>query len=487
MKTVLRLTAAGLLVLLAVLTVNTVRLESRQIAVGEPSTLPVDAAAAAARLAGALQFPTISRAAGTAIDESALAGLIDYLAHTYPAAQRMLQPGTIADGSLIYAWEGSDSTLDPVLLLAHLDVVPVAADEVAAWSQPPFAGNTADGYVWGRGAMDDKSSVIAILEALELLLDSDYRPRRSIYIAFGHDEEVGGQNGAGRIAQEMSALGVHFEYVLDEGFFVTEGLLPGVVEPVALIGIAEKGIVSVELDVRSAPGHSSVPPRHTAIGILAAALARLENQPMAASIDGVSGQMLQWLAPEMAPLQRVLFANLWLFAPLVEAQMVTSPRTDATIRTSQAVTTISGGIKENVLPSQARAVVNFRIRPGDRIDDVMDHVRRVVDDDRVSIAILPGLNSEASSVSSTESAAFRQIHAAIRKVFPDAIVAPALVVGATDARHFSAISNDVYRFLPIRLGPRDVARVHGVDERISISNLGEAIRFYRELLLVSTR
>jgi len=487
LKTILRFIAVGVFVLLAALAVNAVRFPSRQIEAVKPSPFEVDAAAAASRLAVALRFPSVSGAAGTPIDGDAFAGLIDYIAQTYPATQRMLHPRTIGDGSLLYVWEGSDSALDPVLLLAHLDVVPVAPEEVADWTQPPFAGSIVNGHVWGRGAMDDKASAFAILEALESLLDGGYRPRRSIYIAFGHDEEVGGQNGAARIAQEISALGVHFEFVLDEGFFVTEGLLPGVVEPVALVGIAEKGIVSLELEVRAAPGHSSVPPRQTAIGILAAALARLEGQPMAARIDGVTGQMLQWLAPEMPPVRRLLFANLWLFAPLVKAQMAASPRTDASIRTSQAVTTVSGGIKENVLPSQARAVVNFRIRPGDRIDDVIDHVRRVIGDDRVSIAILPGLNSEASPVSSTESVAFREIQSTIRKVFPDAIVAPALVVGATDARHFSAVSRDVYRFLPIRLGPADVARIHGVDERISISNFTEAIRFYRELLLQSTR
>ena len=487
LKRGLRFVVSVSALLIAVLAVNALRLESRQIEPVQPSRIEVDAAAAAGRLAAALKFATVSEEAGAQSDASAFAGLVDYLANTYPAVHRMLRPEKIGEGSILYVWQGSDNELEPILLLAHLDVVPVAPDEAASWTQPPFAGNVAEGFVWGRGAMDDKSSVIAILEATESLLASGYSPRRSIYIAFGHDEEVGGQNGAARIAGEMAARGVNFEWVLDEGFFVTEGLLPGAADPVALVGIAEKGIVSVALEVQAAPGHSSVPPRHTAIGILAAALVRLEERPMAASVDGVTGQMLQWLAPEMPFLQRTVFANMWLFAPLVRARMEAVPRTAATIRTAQAITMVSGGIKENVLPSQARAVVNFRIRPGDRIEDVISHVSDVVDDERVSVSILPGLHSEASPVSSTQSQAFAALHVTIRRVFPDALVAPALVVGATDARHFSALSSNVYRFLPIRLGPSDVARIHGIDERISIADLGEAIRFYRELVLETTR
>lgn len=487
MSKTIRVVLVGAVLLVAVVAINAKRLDSRQVDADATDIAAIDAAGASERLAGALRFPTVIGEGGVPVDEHAFEGLIDYLVRNYPGVHRALERERVGKHSLLYVWPGADPSLDPVLLLAHFDVVPVAEDETEAWSVPPFAGRIADGFVWGRGAIDNKSGVVAILEAIEDLLQKGHRPTRTVYVAFGHDEETGGEGGARKIAALMAERGVRFEYVLDEGFFVTEGLLPGADRPVALIGIAEKGIVSLSLAVSAAPGHSSVPPRHTAIGVLAAALTRLEDQPMAAAIDGVAAEMLAWLAPEMPLAQRMVFANLWLFRPLVEAQMAASPRTDATIRTSGAVTTISGGIRENVLPSQARAVVNFRIRPGEKIADVVDHVRRVVDDTRVDIGVLPGLNSEPSPVSSTDSRAFAAIQRTIGRVFPQALVAPALVVGATDARHFSDVADDVYRFLPIRLGPDDVVRVHGVDERVAVANVAEAVVFYRELLVATTR
>ncbi len=487
MNSILRIVLGAVLTVVAVIIVNTLRVTSRQIEVDEVAPVMIDADAAARRLAQALRFPTVSDQFVSAIDETAFEGFVEYLTTAYPAAHRTMERERTGSNSLLYFWPGTNQDLDPILLMAHLDVVPVAADQLGTWSYPPFAGTISDGYVWGRGAIDDKACVVALLEAMESLLADGYRPARSVYLAFGHDEEIGGQNGARQIASLMASKGVHVEFVLDEGFFVTEGLLAGIDKPVALIGVAEKGIVSVSLTVAAEPGHSSVPPRHTAIGILASALVRLEDTPMPARIDGVAGEMLAWLAPEMPLPQRIVSSNLWLFGSLVMAQMAASPAMDAAIRTSTATTMIAGGVKENVLPSRARAVVNFRIRPGNRIADVMEHVTRVVDDDRVVVEVLPGLNSEPSAVSSTESRAFDAIHASIRRVFPDAIVAPALVVGATDSRHFADLSDDIYRFLPIRLGRSDVARVHGVDERISVANFAEAVRFYRELVVMATQ
>jgi carboxypeptidase PM20D1 len=483
----LRIVLGAVLVIVAVMAVNTVRLASQQIEVDEIAPVTIDADAAARRLAQALRFPSVSDQFATAIDETAFDGLVEYLATAYPEAHRTLARERIGSNSFLYFWPGTDPDLEPILLMAHLDVVPVAAEEADAWSHPPFAGRIADGYVWGRGAIDDKACVVALLEATESLLADGYHPSRGVYLAFGHDEEIGGQNGARQIASLMASRGVRLEFVLDEGFFVTEGLLAGIDKPVALIGVAEKGIVSVSLTVAAPPGHSAVPPRHTAIGILASALVRLEDRPLPARIDGVAGEMLAWLAPEMPLPQRIVSSNLWMFGPLVKARMAASPTTDAAIRTSTATTMVAGGVKENVLPSHARAVVNFRIRPGDRIADVMEHIRRVVDDDRVVVEVLPGLDSEPSPVSSTDSRAFDAIHTSIRRVFSGAVVAPALVVGATDSRHFADLSDDIYRFLPIRLGPGDVARVHGVDERISVANFAEAIRFYRELVVMTTQ
>jgi len=271
------------------------------------------------------------------------------------------------------------------------------------------------------------------------------------------------------------------EWVLDEGGAVTRGMMPGVEAPVALVGVAEKGFVSVELAARGEGGHSSMPPRSTAVGTLARAVARLEEHPLPGGIRGATELLFDHAGPEMPFGMRLVFANRWLFGPLVERQLAAAPSTDATLRTTTAATVIRGGTQDNVLPSSARAVVNFRILPGDSIAGVLAHVREVVDDPRVQVRTA-GFGSEPSPVSGTETAGFRAIRRSIRQTFPDAVVAPYLVVGATDARHFHGLSPHVYRFLPVRVTARDLERMHGTDERVAVADYAAAVRFYAQLL-----
>ncbi|HEV8321333.1 MAG TPA: M20 family peptidase [Myxococcota bacterium] len=485
--------ALGLVLALAalagVVVVRGALLASKQLpdsAVPAPAPAAVDGAAAALHLAGALHFRTISSqdpaAPGAAEARTELEGLHAYLAATYPRAHAALAREVVGGGSLLFTWKGSDATLPPVLLMAHLDVVPVEPGTEGAWKHPPFAGVIADGFVWGRGALDDKGSLVAMLEAVETLLAAGFAPKRTFYFAFGHDEEVGGGAGNAKMAALLAERGVHLAWVLDEGLAILDGIVEGVSKPVALVGLAEKGYVTVELTVTGEGGHSSMPPRHTPVGILGAAVARLEEHPLPASIEGPARAMFDWLAPEMSFSRRVAFANLWLLGPLVEQLLAARPATDALIRTTTAPTMIEGSVKENVLPAKARALVNFRVRPGDSVAAVLDHVRACVDDDRVAVKAISEFASEPSPVSSADGAGFALVHRTIREVFPRVLVAPGLVTGATDSRYYAGLADGVYRFFPLWLGPDDRARFHGTDERVPVDHYADAVRFYAQLL-----
>ena len=269
--------------------------------------------------------------------------------------------------------------------------------------------------------------------------------------------------------------------VIDEGLLITEGIIKGSDHPIALIGIAEKGAVTLSLTVSGASGHSSTPTRTSSIGTLSRALARLEAQPMPGAIKGVAGEMFAAIAPEMNLLNRVLLSNLWLFGPLVERQLEKGPSTNAMLRTTTALTVVKGGNKVNVLPGRAEAMVNFRLLPGDTANSVLAHVRAVIADESVAVAI-SGPVREASGVSQLDSASYRLINQTLRAQFPGVVVAPGLMIGGTDGRHMQAIAANVYRFAPTRAKAADLPRFHGTNERMSVANYGEAIGFYAALL-----
>jgi carboxypeptidase PM20D1 len=313
-----------------------------------------------------------------------------------------------------------------------------------------------------------------------MLLGEGFAPRRTVYLAFGHDEEVGGMNGALAIAETLESRGVEFEYVLDEGGIITDAL-PMVEPPVALIGIAEKGFTSLELSVRTEGGHSSMPPPQTAVGILSAAVDRLQKNPFPAGIQGAAADMFDYLMPEMPFGQRFFLANGWLFGPFIERKIAATPDGNAMMRTTTAPTIFHAGVKENVLPSSAKAVVNFRIRPGETVETVIEYVRSTIGDPRIEITPLT-FRSDPSPVSDTESESFATLHRTIRQVFPDVIVAPYLVMGGTDSRYFSSLSPNVYRFGPFEITSDDLGRFHATDERLAVEACGDMVRFYVQLL-----
>lgn len=482
----------GLLLVLGALglalAVNTLRQGSRQVAVPPVAGVKVDAAAAAASLAEAVKARTVSGLLDPAGTAAAFEQLHAHLAQRYPLAHAKLQRELIGGHSLLFTWPGSDPAAKAIVLMAHQDVAPVAPGTEGLWKQPPFSGAIEGGFVWGRGAWDDKGNLIAQLEAVERLLADGFSPKRTVILVFGHDEEVAGLRGAKPIVGLLKQRGLKIEWVIDEGLLIADGMMPGLAKPAALIGVAEKGFVSVQLTAQATPGHSSMPPPpgQSAIAILGAALARVDAQPMPGGITGVARQMFDAVAPEMSGFNRVALSNLWLLGPVVEAMLATGPSTNALMRTTTALTIVNGGNKENVLPGRADATVNFRLLPGDTPETVLAHLKQVIDDERVELKVLPE-PSLPSKVSATDSAGYRLIERTVRELHPEVIVAPGLMLGGTDARHFDGYAEQVFRFSPVRAKPADLARFHGTDERISIENLAELIRFYHRLVEQAAR
>ena len=487
LKRILIGAGALLILLVAIVIGRTLMIPAATLAeAGAPAS--IDAEGAAERLAQAIRFPTISyrRDANPAEVERAAAafdGFRDWMDSTYPSFAGATSREIFGGHTLLYRWEGVDTSLEPVLMMSHIDVVPIAPGTEDQWEHPPFSGTIADGYVWGRGTIDNKGSLVAMVEAAELLVKRGFRPQRSIYFAFGHDEEIGGGEGNKAIATALMERGIRLAWVKDEGGVIGHGLLPGVSTPVATIGVAEKGSISLDIVAYSKGGHSSMPSpaAQTAIGRLARALDKIGNTPFESRVDGATRGMIESLAPAMPFLQRMVYANLWLFEPVVRGVMERSPTSAAQLQTTIAPTIIDGGNKENVLPPEARAVVNFRIHPRDTAEGILAHVREAVDDPDVKIEPLEGIR-EASAVSNIEGEGYKLIIRTIGESFPGTISAPYLVVGGTDSRHYLPITDNVFRFIPIHMGPDDMARFHGTNERVSVANMGEAVAFYVRLM-----
>ncbi|MBX3660648.1 MAG: M20 family peptidase [Ramlibacter sp.] len=471
------------LLLVAAVAVNTVRQGSRQIDVPAAPPLAVDEKGVADKLSGAIRFKTVSSHDDPQLNVEEFRKLHAYLEQRFPRVHATLKREVVGGLSLLYTWPGSDPKALPILLMAHQDVVPIAPGTEANWKAEPFAGEVKDGFVWGRGAWDDKANLISQLEALEMLVASGFKPRQTIYLASGADEEVGGLRGAAQIVKLLQSRNVKLDFVIDEGLLITDGIMPGLSKPAALIGIAEKGYLSVVMKVPATPGHSSMPPPHgsSAIAMMSAALRRLDDEQLPATIRGVAREMFETVAPEMSGFGRVALSNLWLFGPLVQSQLEKGASTNAMIRTTTALTIVNAGNKDNVIPGMAEATVNFRLLPGDTRDSVMQHVKDKAGNDKFELSALPG-SADPSPISPTASSSYQLINRTVRSLFPDVVVAPGLMIAATDSRHFSAISDHIYRFSPVRAKAEDLSRFHGTNERIATTNLAELVRFYHQLL-----
>ena len=479
---VARVVVLGLVAFFVILVVRAETIPSRQPVVAPLAPVAVDADAVAAKLATVVRRKTVSAALDSPAPPAELDALHADLAAAFPKVTAALTREVIGDHSLLYTWKGADAARAPIILCAHMDVVPVEPGTETALTHPAFEGVIEGGFVWGRGTIDDKGSLVAILEAVEALLRAGFAPARTVYLAFGHDEEISGLHGATRIVDALAARGVRAELALDEGSALVEGIVTDVPAPVAAIGIAEKGYLSLDLKVAIPGGHSSTPAPENALTVLARAIERLQADPMPARIDGATEQFFAWAAPEMRFGPKLALANTWVSGPLVRRMLAKSPTLGAALRTTTAVTVFHAGVKDNVVPAMAAATVNFRVLPGDTTEEVIEHARRAIDDTRIVIEPQVGSRTEPSKISRVDTPAFRLLATTAREVFPGTVVAPSLVLGATDGRYYSKVAEDVYRFAPFRLTGADIKRIHGKDERLAVASLADGVRFYRRLV-----
>ncbi|MDD4922709.1 MAG: M20 family peptidase [Bacteroidales bacterium] len=430
-------------------------------------------------LSRAISFPTISYERNAPIDTVAFMGYHQFLSETYPLVHSKLKKEVFSGFSLLYTWEGTDKTLEPIILMGHMDVVP--APDTASWTYPPFAGRVHGGYIWGRGSLDDKASMVSILEATEALLAENHQPKQTIYIAFGHDEEIGGTRGAEVIASALAKRGVKAGYILDEGMAITQGMIPMINKPVALIGTSEKGQMSVTLSVKMEGGHSSTPEKETAISVLCKAMDKVQGHPMKSGISGSVNDFIRYIGPEMPWYAKILFANSWLFKKVLIHIYQSSASGNALVSTTAAPTILRAGSKSNVLPEKAEAVINFRILPGETSKNIIKELAEVISDDRVKLTVDEWLH-EPSPVSPINTHGFEAIEKTIRQVYPETLVAPTLMLASSDSKSYSKISKNIYKFAPLYVTSQDMARIHGINERNAISSFNRGINFYYRLM-----
>jgi carboxypeptidase PM20D1 len=445
--------------------------------------VPVDDRQVAEHLAAAVRCRTVPQDESGTPDPEAFRQLHQMMAETYPLVHQHLKREVVNDYSLVYIWKGTHPDLEPVMVMAHQDVVSAGGATLADWAYPPFEGCIADGFIWGRGTLDIKNQLIGILEAAELLLQQGYRPERTILFGFGHDEETGGNAGCKVIGKILAERGIHLAGIVDEGGGIVEGMAAGVRGPVALVGVSEKGYLTVEFKVHGQPGHSSTPPPQTAIGILARALARLEARPMPVHVRRM--RPLYHGIGTAAPLYlQVAFANVWLFGPFLKRWLTAQPEMNASIRSTTALTIIRGGVEDNTVPPEASAIANFRLLPGDTIAEVLWHVRKVIKDERVKFNPVEGKYNEALPVSPRDVPAYKGLSKVIGQVFGDIPVAPYTMLGGTDCQHFVPVCDHIYRFTSLVMDETFRGLEHGIDERIPVEAMGKMVKFYAQLMQV---
>ncbi len=460
----------------AVVVIRTINLSYDMPDVGPIELHDFDEEAAVERLSQALQFPTISYDNPDEFDEEAFEGFIEWMAEAFPRVHEELEMERVSDYTLLFRWEGTNDALDPGMMMGHYDVVPVEEGTEEEWTYPPYSGEVAEGFIWGRGALDDKSGTISTFEGVEYMLEKGYTPERTMYFAANHDEEVGGLRGALQVAQLLERRGVELAFLVDEGLPIAEEIIEGIESPLAMIGVAEKGQVNIQLGITREGGHASMPPRMTAIGDLAEAVGEVRDNQMPGRFADLVQATFDPISVELPFIYRAALANLWLSRPIIQRQLSRIPHTNAALRTTAAPTMFEAGIKSNVLPARAEANINFRIHPNDSVEDVVAHVENAISNPDIEVEPW-GRWREASRVSDTEAEPYQRVKKSIWEVFDEIPIAPSIFVAASDTRHFVGLTDNIYRLRPIRARPDDRGRIHGTDERVGVDNYIEMVQF----------
>lgn len=460
------------LLLAIVVLINTFTFKSKQIAV-EPAEFLNVPQSCIGNLQKAIRFKTISYDQANLIDSAAFLDFHTFLAQAYPLTFSKLKLEKVNDLSLILHWQGKNKALQPIILMAHQDVVPVEEATRKNWHADPFSGALKDDFIYGRGTIDDKGSLIAILESVELLIKDNFIPENDIYFVFGHDEEVTGKRGAKVIAALFKQRGIKPALVLDEGGIITNYKVPGLSQPAAVVGIAEKGYVSIDLKARIAGGHSSMPEKQTAIDELAKAIVKLKENQFPLELGPVTNLFMDYVGPEMPFVNKMAMANRWLFSSIIKSNYEKTAAGSATLRTTTATTIFNAGLKENLIPGEASATINFRTLPGVDTLAVINHIKKVINNPKIEISLRQG-SSATAQIANINDKTFDYLQKTISAFQEEIIVTPYLVLGATDSRFFGDLTTQVFRFTPFT----DPEGFHGVNERIKVTEFKKGIMFY---------
>ena len=439
-------------------------------------------------LSDAIKIKTISNHNAEDTDWNEFQRFHDFLDEAYPLIKANLEKEVVPPANLIYRWKGKDASLDPIALCSHQDVVPVSEGTENDWTYDPFSGVDDGEFIWGRGSLDMKNHLIGVMEAVESLLEEGFEPERDVYLLFGDNEEVVANidNGATAIMNVLKDRGVHLDAIIDEGGAMLPVNVKGVMNNkyLAGIGIAEKGYADIEITVCAKGGHSSQPPKHTALGRLANVIKDLEDNQFKASFSDSMKSLFDSIGRECTYPVRLITCNLPLLYPALLEVCKLIPPAASMVRTTTGVTMASGSPAANVLPQRASITVNFRAMPGTSTDDIVNHIRRVVRDKDIEINVLN--SKEASSFSPTDSRSYGIIAKLVKGIEPDAIVAPFLVMGGTDACYYEPICENIYRFAPYKADTELLLHVHGTNERIPVKSLGEALVFFTNYIRLAS-
>lgn len=426
-------------------------------------------------LSRAIGFKTVSYSDYDKFDYEEFDKFLDFLEESFPLVYSQMDKTLVEDYNLVLRLKGQEENLAPYLFIAHYDVVPATDD---GWPHPAFSGLVEDGKIWGRGTLDDKCSVIALMVAMEELLEEGFKAKRDLYFAFGHDEEVGGQRGAVKVAQYFSKEGIYFDSILDEGGAVSPGDALGIEGDVAVLGFAEKGNSSLRFTFTGAEGHSSTPPKETAVSQMAAFIRDVQASPRPARLIPTVETMLKNLADHKSGLESLVLRNPQRYFFILEKILEKDRQTASMIRTTVAFTMTQAGTAHNVLPRTASCVANIRLLPGDSFDELLDWFSSFGYDYELEVL----MEQEGSSDSSSRSRFYLKLEETIKDFFPHTLVTPYLVSGGTDSRHYTHLSDNIYRFLPYRVTSEELGTMHGRGEYISIENLNRMVAFYKAVL-----
>jgi carboxypeptidase PM20D1 len=451
------------------------------------SSLPVTATASSTplpsevvNLATAVQFKTVSHQDTAAIDYSQFKQFLAFIKTTYPLTFTGLEVEAVAKYSLLLTWQGTNSDLLPVLMDSHYDVVPIEPGTKDNWQQPPFDGVIVDGYLWGRGAIDDKASVIVTLETIEQLLSEGFQPQRTMLFSLGHDEEIGGNNGAANISALIASKNIRLEYVIGEGGVIVDAhpLLDD--QLMAMVALAEKTYVTLILTANGQGGHSSQPPQDNSIVKLSKAVTALHENPFSAALESPVSDMLEALAPHVGGFMGFAFDNQWLTSGLLASQLSKDRVNSTMVRNTTGVTMFNSGIKENVVPQTAEAKVNFRLLPSMSVEQLITEVNAIINDS--DIVITSTAWKTPPPIADKNHSGFKKIEQSVLSVLPNAIVVPGLMTASSDTPHYANLTDNIYRFHAYTINFNLASTVHGTDERIAVDSVVNAAKITRKLI-----